>query len=704
MKRLILIFILLLLVSTAYPADSPFNVDCSFGWGGHYRPMEWTPVDIRFDSRLKGNFAGSVEISAQQDEMNTMTIYQRFVLTPELPIQMPMVTKLAFAADKCSVRIIDSNNRTQWHNDFNIFDYSNQQNIIKTAYENDLLIGHAGSLKFNLTQLAAKSSCNSYGMLRNDSQSGEVYFANKNLKLLPYDWTGYASLDVLVLYDMDWSGLDQKHVQSKAICDWVTNGGKLLLVMGANSLPKDSPVTQMLPFEFGPEKDITIPENILRRWNLKGSQPEKVNCRPLTLKENIRLATLDKNENDEGLYGTAPVGYGKVGVLSFSPHFMSPQQTAQTNQFWIRQLQNILPNIETRGNTKVTGRTIVSNEHSHNDNQNDQSMFETGTAQRGNKAVMDHLYNIKQMRPLSIWYVILLLSTLAILLGPVDYLFLKSKGKLPMTWLTSTGWIILFTVGAYYGVQALRGGEMQMRAVSVLDGVSGQEQCWKTTWSGLFAPHSDNFKLEGLETHQWWSAISPSQSHIYHWGNRSGGSQKIFCEQFDGGNRPISMPINIWSMQCMLNESPEKNMPFEATVQRDGKDISLTIKNLSDQPIKRGYVMGENNRAYEFKSVAANSSSELTGKLSVNRKWGVDDNDYNNYSPYDDSPRPMLNKDSSFLAQGCFQRTGAIQSYLAEGAMVVCVEYENMPLPITVKDESCQYSHIQLARLVVFPE
>ncbi len=705
MKRITFTLILLTLVSVASQADSDFNVDCSFGWGGHYRPMEWTPVDVGFNSKLKNNFEGKVIISAQQDEMNTMSIEQFFVLTPGMYRQMPMVTKLAFAADKCSVKIVNSNYRTQWHNDFQIFNYSNPQRIIKTVYENDLLIGHAGSRKFNIGQLASDSKSQSYGMLRNSHESGEVYFANKNPKMLPYDWTGYASLDVLILYDIDWSQLDLKHVQSKAICDWVNNGGKLLVIMGANSLPKGAPVTQMLPFELGPEKEVTIPTNILTRLNLKGSQPQEVSCWPLTLKENIRLATLDKNTNNEGLYGTAPVGYGKVGVLAFSPHTMITQ-TANSSQFWIKQLQSILPDINRRNNSMVNGRTIVSIKNSHDNNQNDQHMFETGMAQKGNRKIMDHLYNFKQMRPLSIWYVILLLTTLAILLGPVDYLFLKSKGKLPMTWLTSAGWIILFTVGAYYGVQALRGGEMQMRAVSVVDGIAGQDQCWKTTWSGLFASHSDNFHLQGLETNQWWSAISPSESHIYGWRGRSGGNQKIFCEQFDGGNRPFSMPINIWTMQCMLNESPAKKMPFEATAQRNGKDISLTIKNLSDQPIKKGYVLSDNNRAFEFESIKANSSSELTGKFSTNKKWFLDDNSHDNYYPYgyEDTPQPMVNKDSAYMAQGCLQRTQAIKSYLTQGAVVVCVEYENVPLSITVKDESCQNSHIQLARLVVFPD
>ena len=89
---------------------------------------------------------------------------------------------------------------------------------------------------------------------------------------------------------------------------------------------------------------------------------------------------------------------------------------------------------------------------------------------------MDHLYNISEMRPLSIWWVILLLGTLAVLLGPVDYKILKRLDRLPLTWLTCTFWIVLFSVGAYYGVRALRGGKLQMRVVSVLDGIENNDK------------------------------------------------------------------------------------------------------------------------------------------------------------------------------------------------------------------------------------
>ena len=37
-------------LASAQGADVPFNIDFTVGWGGFYRPQEWTPIDI--DIRL----------------------------------------------------------------------------------------------------------------------------------------------------------------------------------------------------------------------------------------------------------------------------------------------------------------------------------------------------------------------------------------------------------------------------------------------------------------------------------------------------------------------------------------------------------------------------------------------------------------------------------------------------------------------------
>jgi hypothetical protein len=61
-------------------------------------------------------------------------------------------------------------------------------------------------------------------------------------------------------------------------------------------------------------------------------------------------------------------------------------------------------------------------------------------------------------------------------------------------------------------------------------------------------------------------------------------------------------------------------------------------------------------------------------------------------------------KEDAFFAQGCLQRTQTMSAYLAGGAAIVCVEYDQAPISFGLKDRTYKRNHLQLARLVVFPQ
>ena len=332
-----------------------------------------------------------------------------------------------------------------------------------------------------------------------------------------------------------------------------------------------------------------------------------------------------------------------------------------------------------------------------------------GIAQDASNRVMEYLYQLKQMRPVSIWWVILTLSALAVLLGPVDYLVLKRLDKLPYTWLTSTGWILIFTVGAYYGVQYLRGGTMQLRAISVLDGVADSNCAWATYYTGLFAPRSDDYQLDGLKPTQWWAGVSPTREEIWAY-QRESAMRQIYCVQQDGANLPVSLPINIWTVQSLLGESPLDRMPFAAKVQRKEAAATVEIANLSDNRIVNGFVLWADRYA-DLGPVSARSTQTFDVPTRPFNAWG-------------DAARPDgrpvqvpgtlvgismprypgtfgEQAQNAFLAQGCLNRTLVMHDYLQHGAALVCVMFDDAPPPFTVKNRSYDINHIQYARQLV---
>jgi hypothetical protein len=330
--------------------------------------------------------------------------------------------------------------------------------------------------------------------------------------------------------------------------------------------------------------------------------------------------------------------------------------------------------------------------------------FQITPAQTANNEVLEHIYQIRQMRPLSIWWIILTLAALAVLLGPIDYLVLKRLDRLPYTWVTSAGWIGLFTVGAYYGVQWVRGGEMEVRAVSVLDGVADSNVAWATTYMGVFAPRSADYRLGGLGPGQWWSGLAPSQREI--WSHqREAGMRQIHCVQRDGVNLPLSLPINIWTVQSLVGEWPLESLPFEATVGRSQETAIVDVVNTSETAIQRGYVLFEDAWAMlgavpargtrRFEVRIWPYSDDATGPV---RRGGPRPSVQGPASPHGFQGGPVT---TAVFAQGCLPRTLAMEEHMGAGAALVWVAFENAPLPFEVEDRTYLVDHTQLARLVV---
>jgi hypothetical protein len=711
-----LFLVIILLVAGACFGKEELNVDVSWGWGGCYRPMEWTPVEIGISSSAKEAFGGTLIISAPQDSLNTMNINHRFALTPGLPLNIPLVAKLAFASQQGTVTIIDENGRTHWSHSFELWNFSRQSSPLTVVNEADFLIGVVGRRKFGLASFSDKV------ISKSAKNSGTVYVKDKLERLIPWDWTGYVSLDLLILYDPDWSLFNKE--QLNAVSRWVSNGGRLLVILGSNQLLPDNPLSNLLPFEIQQPKQTTIAADTLKNLGLNPQNDESAVCSLFRPKPDANFTSQVHKIGGDCLYATASVGFGRIGILALDPSGLSANHSADSVQFWLNIIKPLIDSKNTPDVQKPASSSLKGSRRSDaiesdtafdrtiqlkDDNQNNQTApdhnyyYTISLAQAGSNVVMEHLYHISQLRPLSIWWIILLLIIFALLLGPVDYIVLKRLDRLPLTWLTTSCWILIFSVGAYYGVAAVRGGKMMLRVVSVIDGIQNSNHNWATSYSGLFAPYSADYKLDALSDKQWWSALAPSDEQLYSY-QRNVVGRNIYCEQSDGKNHPFSIPISIWSMQCLLTESPLDKMPVDALVKIEGDNVTIKIDNRSTAPVKQGYVLFAGNRALNFGKIAPGSSGEFTGSLELFTGWpSVSNLRYRNYIPANET-EISFHSETAFFAQGTLQRTRAINNYLQQGAAVVCLEFDQHPVSFKIKDRSYLTDHIQLVRLVVSPE
>ncbi|MCP4455394.1 MAG: hypothetical protein GY809_28375, partial [Planctomycetes bacterium] len=496
--------------------------------------------------------------------------------------------------------------------------------------------------------------------------------------------------------------------QIQGLTEWVLQGGRIVIILGGHGLPSNA-LTEQWPLRVGALRENLVTSGWLTRWGLSEAKETMA----------VAHAISDSRGGKDALFAVDHMGFGRVGVLGLDPRTLGEHQRAHSTAFWMHLLDQMLQDaggdtlgtgsrrIVNRALTAVVGHAATQGsrhlqrvpEPQDRDTSNqDFHSYAQGTDQQSTGRILDYLYAIDEMRPLSIGWVVLLLVLLAVLLGPVDYLVLKRLDKQPLTWVTSLGWILLFTVGAYYGVQALRAGDMQFRTVSLTDAVQGQEYAWNTRVCGLFAPRSDEYQFDRLAPGQWWSGAAASGSRWNSYQARS-ARRTLYCRQNNGSNWPHIVPINIWTMQTLTVESRQGTVPIQAqvTVQDDG--VTVEVTNQGAGTISEGMVVLASGRGIRVGRVGPGETRAFEGTPKPMRAWQHISNTVTG------GRRPSLDPADIFTMAGVQGRSQGIRDHLNRGAAVVCVRFEDEPSPFTVKNKgACQYDHVQFARLVVFPQ
>jgi hypothetical protein len=696
MLRIAIQCVLVLAVASHVGAAKPeFSVNFACGWDGCYRPMEWTPVEVGISSNVTEPLGGSLVLAGPQDAQNNLNIVHPFVLTPNVALTVPLVTKLKFGLGTCTVTLRDERGRTCSEQAIDLWDPTARNRTLQVVRDADLLIGVVGQPLFNVLRLSQEAEA----VPSRRGPPGKVYVAHKSYRSVPWDWTGFASLDLLILYNPDWAQFRPE--QTQAIRAWVSNGGTLLLVLGSHPLPADSPLAQSIPFSLGEPRQTAVPESVLAQWELASGSAETVTAWPLSPKPNAFVC--DRPESLGGLFGLGLAGFGRVAVLAFDPAQLGPGQAAHSAAFWTNRIGVSLadqPASDHAASGSGCRRTIrLGRNGSAQPGNTHDYVYESGMSQNWVNQILELQYDLRQMRPLSIWWVILILALMATLLGPVDYFVLKRLDRLPLTWLTSLGWIAIFTVGAYYGVQALRSGRMQVRTVSVLDSIAGGPAGWATHYVGIFAPRSDDYQLEGLAAQQWWSGLAASTDQMYA-RQSTLVTRQIYCQQTDGSNLPVSVPINIWTVQSLVGETPSEDVPFKVTVERAGDAATIELTNTSSAPIRAGFVLFRD--AYvDIPPMAAGRSRRLEQSVRPFDPWFAG----RTVQGIPNCPMDSLSgvATGTFLSPACLNRTLAMYDYLRQGAAWVCVEYKSASAPFRVKGHSYDAASICWARQIVLP-
>ncbi len=393
-----------------------------------------------------------------------------------------------------------------------------------------------------------------------------------NPNLLPDRWYGYDAADLVVLATGSASVqnflaplfTDPQHKpRLDALLEWVRRGGRLVVSVGQNaSVAATFPVLQeLLPMRLPAENLTEQVKELAMEWHTHGVSERKAKLSALAAKSGtfpvVRLEPhLNRGarqivppadslrEGARRAVVQAPFGLGRVTLVAFdldrSP-FVDYDDRAKTWDLILREC----------GASRAP-QQMNKNPGYYSGNAEDELANE----------LRQHADSFATVPVISFGWVAAFIVLYTLLIGPVEYYVLKKVFKrLELTWITFP--IIVFTVSAiaYFSAYALKGSEMKVNKVDVVDVDPATNRVYGRTWFTVFSPRIDTYSV-GIEPAPGWAATTGAHGGaLIDWtGAGNGRRAGLFRRSYQYSLAPpgdsatarfadglVDVPIQVWS-------------------------------------------------------------------------------------------------------------------------------------------------------------
>jgi hypothetical protein len=563
------------------PAGNSTQLSVTVGFGDRVRAGRWAPITIKAsDAQTR---AAVIDLYVPQAGTYAMRVRQYITLSP-VPTTVQLYAPLEYGAGGGSVVTLrdadtgktlarnpeDPDNTAAFYNrivstDHRLVGISGERTLLQ------VLGGQMGSTPVETTYLPPR--------------------------LLPRSSIGYDSLDLLILNRPDLAKMEAD--QQKAILDWVHAGGNLLLWPGDDPLPdsESSQIVQALPCRVGGIQDYLLEQPDLDELGLpKGSDGMRNGLRGRALVPNPEVKGAEAIRLFSKSAGNAysrQYGFGRIVVVPIDLSQL-PSNPSGATRIWDPLLRGTGLRTDEAGKpTPGVGNT---------------SFGADADAQRQQVAMrvlQDHLGNVPGLGQFGFSYVALVLIGMMVIVGPVDWFVLKMLGRQPWTWVTTTGWIALVTLGALYAGYVLKSGDLHYRTIRLVDQV-GDQSAGEVDVAFIYSPKTGYYHLDApgaagggngaapaAQSHDpvpgWWQ---PASVDFY---SRGGIINDVDFHQTDAGNAPEAMLINVWNMRFLRGETSapgpavlDGKLEIKRGKKANGADtyrLAGSIKNLTDKPL-----------------------------------------------------------------------------------------------------------------------
>ena len=444
-----------------------------------------------------------------------------------------------------------------------------------------------------------------------DNTFARSYARIDEVEDMPDRWFGYEAADVVILTTDKRDFITKLNSRTyasrrRALAEWVRRGGRLVISVAhnrqdVNELLQNMPFLStddrqpLLPFEFdtGNVHRKILPS--INEWigvfqsipalgepgkDGKAAADIEIVKLPAGLGDGARALVTEnadaKDASPRPLIVQSSCGLGWVLLIAFEVDAEPFNSWDGQKSFWIkiRDFSGMnLPEI----------KKVVNNFTERSDPEL--------------RTELEHYIDTFEDVPVvSFGWVALFIFVYILVVGPLDYFILKKVFKrLELTWVTFPTVVVTISVGAYFIAYALKGEDLRVNKVDLVDIDLHTPQVYGTSWFSVFSPRMQNYTLgvepafKGATKGSTTVAVLENPAAV-----ARGGSTSLFRQPYEYAEDASGLervPIPVWSTRMFTASwrTPylASNPPFQADLKMQngivtGKIINNLPVNLED--------------------------------------------------------------------------------------------------------------------------
>ena len=533
-----LVFICIWLSCNIVNAEVRFDV--FMGFSGKARNGEWFPVTVEIEND-GSTFSGEIEI--KPSSFNEQSIRYK--------IELPNNTR-----KRLSIPVFNNSNY-RWN--------AKLLNDGKVVSKNDNL--RIDSIPWFSKLFAAVSDQQSSGPVlpetrfknNNANRRFSPVVVNIQADIFPDNPVTLHGLSSLYLNSK--RAINFRAEQASAVSIWVRSGGHLILGVDQPSDITGTPwLRELLNTQFGLIQNLEVGP-LIRDWLSNAGYPvgaideefntKFLNATPVRLKDGKTLMSFD----GETLIANANRGLGQVTILGFNPEREPIRSWENRAWLWAR-LADI-----------------------------DSEWFVSEKPPRDyGRMNVDGLYGMmidsRQVSKLPVIWLILLLITYLVIIGPVDRIWLKRINKQMLTWLTFPIYVIFFSFLIYYIGYRLRAGQLEINELHIVDVLPGDQVALRgRSYASIYSPSNKDYLMGGS------LALGAFRNESSSFSNGAGNQPLLIG--LSPGKLEAKARVPIWTSRLFSSEWVSgSEVNIQASVAKQNNDTyQLEILNGLRKPI-----------------------------------------------------------------------------------------------------------------------